>query len=188
MEKTMLSKAEVIMAGLGGMGVLVAGRLLAWGALPRYKHISWMPTYGEARRGGLSECTVILSDQEIASPILDQAQTVMLWDSSQVKAFESRVRPGGLMIVESAGLQNKPERQDFRLLPVSGLEIAMGLGGVVINNMILLGVYTQVVGPLSAQLIEEELDRRYGDKEAMLKRNKEAFRKGIELGKNVKVQ
>ncbi|MFC2000485.1 2-oxoacid:acceptor oxidoreductase family protein, partial [Chloroflexota bacterium] len=90
--------------------------------------------------------------------------------------------------VESAGLQDRPERQDFRLLPVSGLEIAMSLGGVVINNMILLGVYTQVVGPLPAQLIEGELDRKYGDNGALLNRNKEAFRKGIELGKNVKVQ
>ena len=181
------SKAEVIIAGIGGMGVLVAGRLLASAALPRYKHISWMPSYGEARRGGPSECTVVLSDQEIASPILDQAQTVMLLDSSQLKAFEARVRPEGVMIVESAGLKDKPERKDFRLLPVSGLEIAMGIGGVLVNNLILLGVYTEVIKPLPPELIEEELERTYGDREAILRRNKEAFRQGLELGKTVKV-
>ena len=187
MEQTTPSKAEVIIAGLGGMGALVAGRLLAWAALPRYKHISWMPSYGEARRGGLSECTVVLSDEEIASPILDRAQVVMLLDSSQLKAFENRVRPGGLMLVESAGLQDKPEREDFRFLPVSGLDIAMGLGGVVVNNLILLGAYVEIVKPLSADLIEQELGRRYAGQDAVLQRNLEAFRKGIEVGQAAKL-
>lgn len=169
------------------MGVLVAGRLLASAAVRRYKHISWVPSYATERRGGLSECTVVLSPQEIASPILSRAQTVMLLDGSQLKTFESRVRPGGLMIVESAGLSDKPERGDLRLLAVSGLEIAMRIGGAVVNNLILLGVYTQLMKPLPPRLIEEELETTYGDRQAVLERNKEAFRRGIELGKTVRV-
>jgi 2-oxoglutarate ferredoxin oxidoreductase subunit gamma len=180
-----LSRVELIIAGIGGMGILVAGRLLASAALQQHKHISWMPTYGEARRGGPSECTVILSDQEIASPILDQAQTVMLLDGSQIKAFEARVRPDGLMIVESAGLKDNLQREDCTLLPVSGLKMAMSIGGMLVNNLILLGVYTELVKPILPELIEEELDRTYGDREAVLNRNKQAFRKGLELAKSV---
>ena len=180
-----LSRVELTIAGIGGMGVLVAGRLLASAAIEQYKYISWMPSYGEARRGGPSECTVILSDQQIASPVLDQAETVMLLDGSQIKAFEARVRPDGLMIVESAGLKDKPQREDFRLLPVSGLKMAMGIGGVLVNNLILLGVYIELVKPIPPGLIEKELDRTYGDREAILERNKEAFRKGLELAKTL---
>jgi 2-oxoglutarate ferredoxin oxidoreductase subunit gamma len=180
-----LSRVELIIAGIGGMGVLVAGRLLASAALQRYRFISWMPTYGEARRGGPSECTVILSDEEIASPILDQAQKVMLLDGSQLKAFETRVRPDGLMIVESAGLKDELQREDCRLLRVSGLKTAMSIGGMLVNNMILLGVYIEMVKPIPSELIEKELDRTYGDREAILERNKEAFRKGLELAKTL---
>jgi len=180
-----LSRVELTIAGIGGMGVLVAGRLLAAAAFEQYKYISWMPTYGEARRGGPSECTVILSDEEIASPILDQVQTVMLLDGSQLKVFEARVRPNGLMIVESAGLKDKLQREDLRLLPVSGLKVAMGIGGMLVNNLILLGVYVEVVKPIPPELVEKELDRTYGDREAMLERNKEAFRKGLEVAKTI---
>jgi len=111
----------------------------------------------------------------------------MVLDSSQLKAFEPRVRPGGVMIIESAGLTDKPERKDFRLLPISGLEIAISLGDSLINNMILLGVYVEVIKPIPAELIESELERRYRDREAILKQNKDAFKQGLELGKTARI-
>lgn len=179
------SRYELIIAGLGGMGVLVAGRTLASAAAGVYRHISWVPSYATERRGGLVECTVVLSDQEIASPILSRAQTVMLLDASRLIAFESRVRPGGLVIAESASLKDKPARTDFRLLPVSGLEVAMGMGGVVVNNMIMLGVYMELIRPLSPELVEDDLESRYAKKEAILRSNTQAFRRGLELGKAI---
>jgi 2-oxoglutarate ferredoxin oxidoreductase subunit gamma len=185
MEQKAPSRTEVIMAGIGGMGVLVAGQVLSWAALQSYKYVSWVPSYEAAMRGGLSECTVIFSDGEIASPILDQAQAVIVLDGPQFKAFEPRVRPGGVMIVERAGLTEKPERQDFKLLPVPGLEMAVSMGESRINNLILLGVYVEVTKAITAELIEKELNRRYGDREAILKRNKQAFRQGLEMAKAV---
>ena len=187
MQKKTPSRVELIVVGIGGMGVLVAGRVLASAGLGTYKFTSAMPSYAIEKRGGLSECTVILSDQEIASPILDQAQTLMLLDSSQIKAFQGRVRPGGLVIAESAGLKDKPDRKDFRLIQVSGLEIAMRIGGVLVNNLILLGAYTQLVKPLPPESIQGELERRYRDNQAVLKQNMEAFRQGLELAKNLEV-
>jgi 2-oxoglutarate ferredoxin oxidoreductase subunit gamma len=186
MEQEASSRVELIMAGLGGMGVLTAGQLLSWAALQRYKNVSWVPSYDTSRRGGLCECTVIFSDEEITSPLLDQAQTVMLFDGSQLKTLEPRVRPGGVMIVESAGLTDSQKREDFRLVPVSGLEVAVGMGDSLLNNLVLLGVYAEVVKAISADLIEEELERRYGSKESVLKRNREAFRQGLKLAKTIK--
>jgi len=177
------TKTELIIAGLGGMGVLSAGNILATAALKKYKYTSWLPGYGAEKRGGLCECTMVISDEEIASPILDQAQTVLLLDSSQAGGFENRVRPGGMMIVESSGLEYEPERKDFRLLPVSGLEKAMEMGSSVVNNLIMLGVYTELVKPFSPDLIDEELERRYGNKESVLDLNKKAFHSWFGDGK-----
>ena len=185
MERKAPSRAEVLIAGLGGMGVLTAGQLLSGAALRAYKHVSYLPSYMEAMRGGLCECTVIFSDEEIASPILDQAHTVVIFDGSQFKAFEPRVRPGGVIIIESAGLSEEPERRDFKLLLVSGLEIAVTMGSSVINNMILLGVYVGLIKSVPAELVEEELEKRYEPREAILKQNREAFKRGLELAKNV---
>jgi 2-oxoglutarate ferredoxin oxidoreductase subunit gamma len=174
------AKAELIVAGLGGMGVLVAGRLLAAAALSSYRHVSWMPTYGEARRGGLSDCTVILSAEEIASPILDQSACIMLFDSAQIKAFEPRVRPGGLMIVERASLRERPAREDIRMVPVPGMETAMGLGHLQAANLVMLGAYAELAGSVPAPSIEDELRRTYSG--ATLERNMKAFKAGLEAG------
>jgi 2-oxoglutarate ferredoxin oxidoreductase subunit gamma len=175
------SKVELIIVGLGGMGVLVAGRLLASAALSSHKHVSWMPTYGEARRGGLSECTIILSQDEIASPILDVAGAILMLDSSQIEAFQERVQPGGMMIVEKAGLKEKPGREDINVVPVSGMEMAMGLGSLQTANLIMLGAYTELAKPLSPRLIDKELQRKYSD--GVLERNRKAFRAGLEVGR-----
>jgi len=183
MEHNTASRVEVLIAGLGGMGVLTAGQLLASAALQAYRHVSYLPSYMEAMRGGLCECTVIFSDNDIASPILDQAASVMILDGSQFKAFESRVRPGGVIIVESAGLREEAQRKDFKLITVSGLEIAVSMGSSLVNNLILLGIYAGLVKSISAELVEEQLEKRYGPREALLKQNREAFRRGLELAK-----
>jgi 2-oxoglutarate ferredoxin oxidoreductase subunit gamma len=185
MQQETQTKTELIIAGLGGMGVLSAGNILATAALKKYRYTSWLPGYGAEKRGGLCECTMVISDEEIASPILDQAQTVLLLDSSQAAGFANRVRPGGMMIVESTGLAYEPERKDFRFLPVSGLEKAMEMGSSVVNNLIMLGVYTELARPLPPELIEEELERRYGDKGSVLDLNKQAFHRGLEMGRKL---
>ena len=187
MAKDESSRVELMLAGLGGMGVLTAGQLVACAVLPKYKYVSWVPSYGASMRGGLCECTVIFSNDEITSPLLDQAETVLLFDGSQIKTLEHRVSAGGVMIVESAGLKDSQKREDFKLVPVAGLELAMRMGDSQLNNMVLLGVYTGIVKAVSADLIEDELARRYASKEAALKRNREAFREGLKLAKNIKL-
>jgi 2-oxoglutarate ferredoxin oxidoreductase subunit gamma len=183
MENREGSGSEVIMAGLGGMGVLLAGQVLAWAALKQFKHVSYTPTYATQKRGGLCECTVQYSNEEVASPWIDQAYMVMLFDGSQFKTFEPRVRAGGVMLAESAGLQDKPEREDYELLRVPGLEVAVSMGDPQVNNLILLGTYVSISEGISPRLIERELEERFGNKKEVLKRNREAFGQGLELGR-----
>lgn len=195
MEKT----AEVIMAGTGGRGVLLSGLLLARAGMQKYKYVSWSPTYAAAMRGAECECTVILSDEEIISPLLSQADAVMAIASSQAKPFEHRVKPGGLLITESAGLQGlaeafglKLEREDIRRLEIPGMEIAARLGNIQAANLVLLGAYLGATKVLPLEVIEEEVDRRLGRKREMrlgvtaMEVNKEALREGFRLGAEFK--
>jgi len=172
----------LIIAGLGGQGVLFAGEILARAAISTYRYISYMPSYGTEKRGGHSECTVVLSEQQITSPVLDEAAAVVLLDGGQARAYEDRVRPGGLMIVERAGLSYEPTRTDIRFLPVSGLERAVRIGGARVNNLIFLGVYTELTHAVGADMILDEIARRAGARTEVLKVNTEAFTRGVEIG------
>lgn len=186
MKQVNKSRSEIIIAGIGGMGVLLAGQVLLEAAFHSYEHVSYTSSYGFARRGGLCECTVIFSGEEIASPLLDQAQVVMLLDSSQFSSFENRVRPGGLIITEKAGLSAEKEREDYKVCALPGLEIAVSIGSSLVNNLILLGAYVAITGCVSPELVMAELTRRYGDSDKGAKRNLEAFRRGLELGQSAR--
>ncbi len=180
-----LSKVELIVAGVGGQGVLFAGQMVAVAGLRKYQYVTYMPSYGTEKRGGPSECTVVLSDRPIASPVLDRAQTVILLDSSQVQAFEGRVRPQGTMVVEKTGLEYTPEQSDFTFRPISGLEIAMSMGDAMVNNLVILGAYLEITKAIPDNLVLEEIERKSGDREVLLERNREAFNRGLDLGKSL---
>jgi len=172
---------EIIMAGIGGTGVLVAGQVLAWAAQHHYKYVSWVPSYAAAKRGWPVECTVIFSDEEIDCSILDEAKTVMVFESSQFEAFQPRVRSGGLLITEKSALKGEKQRQDIALVAIPGLEAAASMGEPLINNLILLGAYIQVAGTVPVELIEAELERRYEG--SRLELNRQAFQSGLELAR-----
>ena len=168
------------------MGVLVAGKILALGALNRYRHVLWFPSYATEKRGGLCECTIIFSDNEIPSPIIDQSQTVIVLTGSQLKNFEPRVLPGGMMLVDSAGLdEDERERKDYKLLQIPGMEFALSTGELH-NNLILLGAYIEVTDKVPPEFIEEAMEKMLGAEKLIKERNLKAFRQGIELGASLK--
>lgn len=182
MEQKSPTKGEVIITGLGGAGVLTAGTLLAEAATTKYKNVTWFPSYAISKRGGLSECTVAFSNDEIASPLLSQAEGAIVAEAAQFGDFESRVRSGGTMIVEKAGLQAKAQRKDIRVIEVPAIETAIALSGTSQGaNLILLGAFvgtTQIIPP---ELIKQQLKKAFGGKKEVLKANLEAFGKGLEL-------
>lgn len=183
MEQKAPARADVIMCGIGGRGVLMAGLLLARAGLQKYKYASWSPTYAGAMRGGLCECTVVLSDGEIVSPVVSQADAVIVIDPMVAMPFEGRVKPGGVLVVEAFGLTHEFKRSDIRVLKVPGLEMAQQLGNAQVANFILLGTYLEATKAVELQRIEEELERRLkgGRGEALLSFNKRALREGAKL-------
>lgn len=186
MEKEEPSRYEVIMAGVGGRGVLMAGLLLAQAAMVKYHNVLWFPSYAGAMRGGPCECTVILSDNDIASPILPQAQAVIVMETSQAKLFGSRVRPDGVLVVESTGLSEKIDRKDITVLYIPGVEKAVALGNAQVGNLFLLGAYLEATQVISLGAIDRVLEKRMASRgrEQLLALNKRALREGMKLARD----
>ena len=186
MPKTDTARNEVIMAGIGGMGVLTAGQTLASAAARNYKHASYVPSFGFARRGGISEYTAIFCNEKIASPLLDQAHVVVLLDSSQYSAYEVRVRQGGIFIVDEADCTAERSKDDYKLYKLPGMETAVSMGSSVLIGLIMLGIYVAITECISPEHIKEELRIRYQGKQKFLERNLNAFNRGFEMGKKAK--
>lgn len=172
---------EVIMAGIGGQGVLTAGQLLAEAAMVDYAYVTWLPSYRAAVRGGASECTVILSREEIASFLLSQADVVMVMAVSQLPTFLERVKPKGSLIFETAGLKEEIKRTDIQLFPIPAIETANRMGNIQAANLILLGSYLEITKALPIEQIHFQLERKFVGKAKALAFNKEALEKGVEI-------
>lgn len=176
---------ELLIAGVGGWGIITIGDLLAKAALKKYKHIVWFPSYATAMRGGESECCIIFSDEKIPSPIIYRSGTVVVLGAWRIKAFEDRVHPGGLMIIDTTGVkdEHKVVRTDIRVEYVPAMEAAIRIGNVRNANLVMLGAYVEMTKAIPAQLLLDEIEERFGGKgrEELVSACKQAFEEGMGL-------
>lgn len=177
---------DVMMGGVGGRGVLMAGLLLARAAMGQYENVVWFPSYASAMRGGPCECTVILSSDRIASPLVTQPGAVVIIDASQLNMFEDRVQPGGFIITESAGAPERISREDVKFIRISGVENAVAIGSAQAANLVLLGAYIEFTRAVAPELIEGEMKQSGGGVAKALALNREAFRCGLNLAADMK--
>jgi len=155
---------ELLIAGVGGWGIVTVGDMLARAASKVYKHVVWFPSYATAMRGGDSECCVIFSDEEIPSPIIYRSGTVMVLGARRIKDFENRVHPGGLILIDTTGLkdEHKVARKDISVEYLPVMETAMRLGNIRNANLVMLGAYIELTEALPAQLLVVEIEHRFG--------------------------
>ena len=106
-------KQEIIIAGFGGQGVLSMGKILAYSGLMEGKEVSWMPSYGPEQRGGTANVTVILSDERISSPVLNEYDIAIILNQPSMDKFESKVKPGGILIYDGYGIHTPAKRTDI---------------------------------------------------------------------------
>lgn len=172
-------KHEVIFAGVGGMGALTAGQLLAQAAFSCYRYVTWYPNITTARRNAPADCIVLFSQEPIASPLIYQVEAVVAIESLQAKSFEERVKPGGLLLVETAGLEEDIQRKDIRVIKVDGVSTALDMGNTRGANLVLLGAYVGATGTIPPELIEGELEKRFSARKDILDLNRRAFRAGV---------
>src|SRR6476646_1793520 len=119
---------EIIIAGFGGQGVLFAGQLLAYAGVAEGRHVTWIPSYGPEMRGGTAHCTVIISDEEIGSPLVRNPSALVALNPPAMEKYEPLVKPGGVLVVDSALVSQRSERDDIRDIDLPAKDIAAELG------------------------------------------------------------
>jgi len=130
---------EILCAGFGGQGIMLLGKLLAYSGMREGKHVTYIPSYGAEVRGGTAHCNVIISSEEIASPVVSTPSTLIIMNEPSLVKFESRVKPGGLLILNSTLVLSKPGREDIETISIPATQMAYDLGAVQCANMIMLG-------------------------------------------------
>jgi len=178
---------DVTIAGFGGQGVLLSGGVLASAGMIEGLNVTWFPSYGAEMRGGTANCTVILSDREIGSPITERPQALVAMNEPSAVKFCPRIRRGGVMVLNSSLITGSYKRNGVRALNVPGNDIAAQLGDPRVLNMVMLGAYAGVTGAVGLKSLEKALGENLPEhRKSLLEINCRALRRGYEvaLGKS----
>ncbi|MEW6217185.1 MAG: 2-oxoacid:acceptor oxidoreductase family protein [Candidatus Bipolaricaulota bacterium] len=154
----------VVFAGFGGQGVLLAGKILARAAMDAGLEVSWLPSYGPEMRGGTANCTVVLSDEPIGSPIAERPDVVLAMNGPSLDRFEPRVAKGGTVIVNSSLVDHTPHRNDLRTVPLPANDLARELGEPRVANMVALGAVVRALSTLPLDTVKAAMAAELGAK------------------------
>lgn len=174
-----MASQQIIFAGFGGQGILSMGKFLAYAGMDADLNVSWLPSYGPEMRGGTANCSVILTDEGIGSPIVTKADSIVVMNRPSLEKFESAVEANGLIIIDSDLVDIMPKRKDVKIIAIPAQTIAEELGSKKIANMILLGALVKSTGIVSVEALLQSL--RLHGKEKFFEVNKKAIEKGIEF-------
>ena len=170
---------EIMIAGFGGQGVMAIGKTLAEAGMKENKDVCWLPSYGPEMRGGTANCSVVLTDDAIVSPIVLEPTELIAMNLPSLLKFEPTVKAGGTIFVNSSIISEKVTRTDVKAVYVPCLEIAQELGNMKVANMVMLGAYIQAMGNLSFDTIKEMLVHMFtGPKAKLVDLNIEALARG----------
>jgi len=177
---------EIIISGFGGQGALFAGQLLAYGALEEKRHVTWIPSYGPEMRGGTANCTVIISDEEIGSPLVRYPSAAIVMNPPSFERFEPVMKKGGVLIANASLVSSVSKRADIRFIPVQANEIAAELGGAQMANVVMVGALLQATGALALETLDKVLEEHISARHrAKIPANKQALRRGAALAQEL---
>ncbi len=150
---------EIIIAGFGGQGVLSMGKILAYSGVMQDQEVAWMPSYGPEMRGGTANVTVIISDERISSPILQEFDTAIILNQQSMDKFEKTVKKGGLLLFDPNGITHPPTRTDIQIYTIEGAAEAAAMGNPKTFNMIILGAFLKLKPIVDSENIEKGLKK-----------------------------
>src|SRR5512141_3505554 len=130
---------EIIIAGFGGQGVLFGGQVVAYAAMDAGKEVTWIPSYGPEMRGGTANCTVVVADEEIGSPVVKNPDTVLAMNLPSLDKYEPMIKPGGVLVINASMVDRPAKRTDIRVVAIPCNEIAEELGSPRLANMVAAG-------------------------------------------------
>jgi 2-oxoglutarate ferredoxin oxidoreductase subunit gamma len=183
-------ETNLLVAGFGGQGIMMLGKLLSHAACDSArKNVTFFPSYGAEQRGGTANCYVVISDEPIGVPVGDVMDDLIVMNGPSLEKFIGVLKKGGRLFINSSIVQEssivKEEilRQDVDVVRAPATELALEMGTPKVLNVIMLGVYVGYTDILDAKIVEETLLQQLGKKEDLISLNKEAYRRGLENGK-----
>ncbi|WP_027370590.1 2-oxoacid:acceptor oxidoreductase family protein [Desulfovermiculus halophilus] len=174
---------DVIIAGFGGQGVLLIGNVLAQAAMQAGRNVTFMPVYGVEMRGGTANCTVVVSDQEIGSPVIHSPMSVIAMNQPSLVKFQPRLRSGGILVVNSSLVEAEILDQEGgqTIVPVPANELANELGSIKMANIVALGAWVQATVALPMQSVRDVVASMFASKgEKLIQANDAALLRGAE--------
>ncbi len=174
--------SKIRCAGFGGQGIVLMGKLLAQAGMMEDKHTTFFPQYGAAMRGGTANCSVVVSDDAIASPMAQEPDVVLIMNGPSLDKFEPAVRPGGWIFYNTSLIDREVERDDVEVFKVAANDVADEVGSTRSANMVMLGAFAGKLGTVSVEALLGSLDvmlEGKGDK--IMNVNREAMKRGAAL-------
>jgi 2-oxoglutarate ferredoxin oxidoreductase subunit gamma len=175
---------EIVISGFGGQGALFAGQLLAYAALEEDKHVTWIPSYGPEMRGGTAHCTVIVSDEEIGSPLVRNPGVAIVLNNPSMEKYQPLVKADGYLLVNRSLINLPLTRNGIRAIDIPASDEAAAIGDVKLLSVIMLGALIGCTDVVSPQAIERALESHLPERHRrLLDLNKTALRRGMELAR-----
>ncbi len=172
---------DVIIAGFGGQGVLLVGNMLAHAAMQEGLQVTYMPVYGVEMRGGTANCTVVISEEEIGSPLVMYPKSLIVMNQPSLEKFQPRLEEGGIQIVNTSLVPQSLLADRPGIIPVPANELANELGNPRTANMVVLGAWIEATGILEMERIKQVLPHVLGkSEERILRINHQAMEAGAE--------
>lgn len=173
-------KSDVVLAGFGGQGMLLIGKLLSLAAMVEGKEVSWVPSYGPEMRGGTANVQVTISDERIGSPVTSTPAAAAVMNLPSVEKFGPAIVPGGTLIINSSLVKSRYERDDIDVMYLPANELANSIGATRSPNVVMFGAYVAMLGLVSPESARDQIEHQFGRKPKVLAINLEAFQLGYD--------
>ena len=175
---------NLMVAGFGGQGVMMLGKLLSYATCESTDYnVTFFPSYGAEQRGGTANCYVVISDEPIGAPLGDSMNDLVVMNGPSLNKFLYKLVPGGTLFINSSIVTDEIKRTDIDVVRVPVTEMAVEMGNIKVINIIMLGAYIGYTKCLPEDLVLDTIIRKLGMKASLIPLNKEAFAKGLEIGK-----
>ena len=171
------------MAGFGGQGMLLAGKILAQAAMSQGLQVSWLPSYGPEMRGGTANVVVCISDKPIGSPLITSPRALVAMNVQSLEKFAPAVKPGGLIVVNGSLIHKDPERSDCAVIRIDSRKLAEEAGNERASNLVALGVFVGATEVVDTPFVERQIEEAFsGEKAKYVPGNLAAFHAGLDVG------
>jgi 2-oxoglutarate ferredoxin oxidoreductase subunit gamma len=173
---------EAIFAGFGGQGVMLMGQFLAYAGMYEGKNVTWFPSYGPEMRGGTANCSLVVSDESVGSPVISEPEVVVAMNRPSLEKFERMLKSGGTLFYNSSLIDIKPERTDIKVVAIPANDLAVKLGNIKVANMIVLGAILKSTNVIKFDTAITVLQKTFSGKKAdLLSVNRAAIEEGMKL-------